>query len=153
VEVQTITVLGEEALPGAFWGETRESTPFSPKTGKVHAEPDFVGVASWINSEPLTLAGLRGSVVLVEFWTCICINCVWNMPYLKGWYGKYTDQGLVIVGIHSPEMRAEKKRENVVAAIAEHGLQYPVAQDNDFATWRTFDTIAWPTLYLVDQEG
>ena len=145
-------VFSEDALPGTFWGDSRQP-PFSNQQGKVHPFPEFVGIASWINSEPLTLEGLRGNVVLVEFWTYSCINCVWNLPYLKDWYDKYTDEGLVIVGIHSPEMRAEKKREKVLAAVAEHGLKYPVAQDNDFATWRAFGTVAWPTLYLVDKDG
>ena len=145
-------VFSEDALPGTFWGDSRQP-PFSSQKGKVHPFPEFVGIASWINSEPLTLESLRGNVVLVEFWTYSCINCVWNMPYLKDWYDKYTDEGLVIVGIHSPEMRAEKKREKVLAAVAEHGLKFPVAQDNDFATWRAFGTVAWPTLYLVDKEG
>ncbi len=145
-------VFSEDALPGTFWGDSRQS-PFSPQTGKTHPFPEFVGIASWINSEPLTLEGLRGSVVLVDFWTYSCINCIWALPHLKDWYEKYTDKGLVIVGIHSPEMRAEKKREKVLAAVEEHGLKYPVAQDNDFATWRAFGTVAWPTLYLVDKDG
>ena len=115
--------------------------------------PPGPALAAWINSEPLTLEGLRGSVVLVDFWTYSCINCIWALPHLKDWYEKYTDKGLVIVGIHSPEMRAEKRREKVVAAVEEHGLKYPVAQDNDFATWRAFGTVAWPTLYLVDKDG
>ncbi len=145
-------VLGEENLPGSFWGDTRQS-PFSPQTGKVHPFPEFVEIASWINTEPLTLESLKVNVVLVEFWTYSCINCVWNIPHVKGWYDKYTDQGLVIVAVHSPEMRAEKKREKVLAAVAEHGIEYPVAQDNDFATWRAFGTVAWPTLHLVDKDG
>ena len=145
-------VFSEDALPGTFWGDSRQS-PFSPKTGKVHPEPAFVGIASWINSEPLTLEELRGNVVLVDFWTYSCINCVWTLPYMKEWYDKYTDLGLVIIGVHSPEMRAEKRRDKVLAAVAEHGLKYPVAQDNDFETWRAFGTVAWPTLYLVDKDG
>ncbi len=145
-------VFAQDAIPGTFWGDSRQS-PFSPKTGKVHPEPAFVGIASWINSEPLTLEELRGNVVLVDFWTYSCINCVWTLPYMKEWYDKYTDQGLVIIGVHSPEMRAEKRRDKVLAAVAEHGLKYPVAQDNDFETWRSFGTVAWPTLYLIDQDG
>ena len=145
-------VFAQDAIPGTFWGDSRQS-PFSPKTGKVHPEPAFVGIASWINSEPLTLEELRGNVVLVDFWTYSCINCVWTLPYMKEWYDKYTDQGLVIIGVHSPEMRAEKRRDKVLAAVAEHGLKYPVAQDNDFETWRAFGTVAWPTLYLVDKDG
>jgi thiol-disulfide isomerase/thioredoxin len=145
-----------EAMAAPSQTETEPSgqpTPDFAKKVATASDVEFDGIASWINSEPLTLESLRGNVVLVDFWTYSCINCVWTLPHLKEWYDKYTDQGLVIVGVHSPEMRAEKKREKVLEAVAEHDLKYPIAQDNDFETWRAFGTVAWPTLYLVDKDG
>lgn len=118
-----------------------------------YAAPEFAGIDNWLNSEPLTMAGLKGKVVLVDFWTYSCINCVRTLPYLTSWDRKYRDQGLVIVGVHSPEFEFEKKAANVQAAIAEHGIGYPVAQDNKLDTWSNFDNRYWPAHYLIDREG
>ena len=115
--------------------------------------PEFRGITNWINSEPLTLAGLEGKVVLVDFWTYTCVNCIRTMPYLKEWHAKYADKGLVIVGVHSPEFEFEKVTENVAAAAQNFGLEYPIAQDNDFATWRAYNNQFWPAKYLLDQQG
>ena len=115
--------------------------------------PAFAGLQEWFNSAPLTIADLKGKVVLVDFWTYSCINCVRTLPYLKSWDKKYRDQGLVIVGIHSPEFEFEKDPENVKTAIAARGLKYPVALDNNLATWQSFNNQYWPAHYLINRDG
>jgi len=117
------------------------------------AAPDFVGNQRWFNSRPLTLAGLRGRVVLVDFWTYTCINCIRTFPALKAWDARYRRAGLTIVGVHSPEFAFEKDAGNVRDAIAQNGLRYPVAQDNDMATWNAWGNQYWPASYLVDATG
>lgn len=120
---------------------------------KPYPAPQFAGLENWINSSPLTLPGLKGKVVLVDFWTYSCINCIRTLPYLTAWDRKYRDQGLVIVGVHSPEFEFEKKLDNVKAAVAQHGIGYPVAQDNRFATWDNYRNRYWPGHYLIDRSG
>ena len=115
--------------------------------------PEFQTIANWINSEPLTMQQLRGKVVLIDFWTYTCVNCIRTLPYLKDWYAKYADKGLVIVGVHSPEFEFEKVTGNVVGSARTFGLGYPIAQDNDFATWRAYSNQFWPAKYLVDKDG
>jgi thiol-disulfide isomerase/thioredoxin len=122
-------------------------------TGDEKTVPEIQGITSWINSEPLTFEKQRGKVVLVDFWTYTCVNCIRTLPYLKAWHDRYADKGLVIVAIHSPEFEFEKDRDNVVDAVAEFGIKYPVAQDNDFETWRAFNNRYWPAKYLVDKDG
>ena len=97
--------------------------------------PEFTGISGWINSEPLKMADLRGKVVLVDFWTYTCINCIRTMPFLREWHAKYAERGLTIIGVHTPEFDFEHVRDNVVAAARLRGLEYPIAQDNDYATW------------------
>ena len=129
-------------------------TPHPDEAGEVGTvAPELTQITSWLNSEPLTLAGLRGQVVLVDFWTYTCVNCIRTMPYLRDWHGKYSDNGLVILGVHAPEFEFEKVRANVAQAIETHGLGWPVAQDNDFGTWRAFNNRFWPAKYLIDSEG
>ena len=115
--------------------------------------PELVGIQGWINTEPFTLASLRGQVVLVDIWTYTCVNCIRTIPYLKDWYDKYADRGLVIIGVHSPEFKFEEKRENVEAAVAKYEIKWPVVQDNDFATWDAYDNRYWPAKYLIDKNG
>ena len=115
--------------------------------------PDFVGINNWLNSEPLTLKELRGKVVLVDFWTYTCINCIRTLPFVTGWYEKYKDQGFVVVGVHTPEFEFEKKTENVLQAIAQYKINYPVAQDNDYSTWNAYNNRYWPAKYLIDSKG
>jgi len=117
------------------------------------AAPEFSGINNWLNSQPLTQQSLRGKVVLVDFWTFDCINCVRTLPYVKSWYEKYKDQGLVVVGVHTPEYPFERKTENVAAAIKRFGITYPVAQDNAYSTWRAYDNQYWPAAYLIDKKG
>ena len=115
--------------------------------------PEFAGIERWLNSQPLTMEGLRGKVVLVDFWTYSCINCINTLPYIKQWHDKYKDQGLVVVGVHTPEFPFEKSTANVQAAIKRFDIRYPVAQDNRYATWSAYHNRYWPALYLVDAQG
>jgi cytochrome c biogenesis protein CcdA/thiol-disulfide isomerase/thioredoxin len=115
--------------------------------------PDFTGTQRWFNSKPLSLAALRGRVVLVDFWTYTCINCIRTLPYLKAWDKRYRDAGLTIVGVHSPEFGFEKNAANVQRAVESFGLRYPVVQDNDLATWSAWGNQYWPAEYLIDARG
>ncbi len=115
--------------------------------------PEFTGIDHWLNSAPLTMAGLRGKVVLVDFWTYSCINCIRALPHVEGWYQAYAADGFVVVGVHSPEFVFEHDSSNVTAAIARFGISYPVAQDNEFATWRAYGNNYWPADYLIDAQG
>jgi cytochrome c biogenesis protein CcdA/peroxiredoxin len=115
--------------------------------------PELVGLDTWFNSEPLTMADLKGKVVLIDFWTYSCINCIRTLPYVQGYWDEFKDQPFVLVGVHSPEFVFEKSEANVRDAIERHGLTYPVAQDNDFQTWRAFANRYWPAKYLIDAEG
>lgn len=116
--------------------------------------PELVGLTNWINSKPInSLAELKGKVVLIDFWTYSCINCIRTLPYLRAWHKKYADQGLVIIGAHAPEFQFEKKFENVQQAVKDFNLPYAIAQDNDFLLWRAYRNRYWPAKYLIDREG
>ena len=114
---------------------------------------DFTGIAQYINTKPISLDKLKDKVVLVDFWTYSCINCIRTIPHLNEWYKKYSDKGLVIVGVHTPEFEFEKNSENVKSAVQKFGIKYPVLQDNDKDTWNEYDNRYWPRKYLVDDEG
>jgi thiol-disulfide isomerase/thioredoxin len=124
-----------------------------PKLPKLGPAPELVGLGPWYNSAPLTLAELRGKVVLVDFWTYSCINCVRTLPHMRELWARYHDQPFVIVGVHAPEFVFEKSPANVADAIKRHQLGYPIAQDNDFGTWKAFNNHYWPAKYLVDAQG
>jgi len=115
--------------------------------------PELTDITAWLNSEELQLADLRGKVVLLDFWTYACINCIRTLPHLKEWHEKYKDDGLVIIGVHSPEFAFEKDLNNVKQAVSEYGLEYPVALDNDFATWQAYNNRYWPAKYFIDRDG
>lgn len=115
--------------------------------------PEISGITTWINSPPLNLADLKGHVVLVDFWTYSCINCIRTVPYLNRWYEKYHQQGLILIGVHSPEFEFEKNVHNVTQAVQRLGIHYPVALDNAFVTWRNFSNHYWPAHYLIDKNG
>jgi cytochrome c biogenesis protein CcdA/thiol-disulfide isomerase/thioredoxin len=115
--------------------------------------PAFMGIEQWINTKPLTMASLKGKVVLVDFWTYSCVNCIRTLPYITAWDEKYRQAGLVIVGIHAPEFAFERKPENVTQAVKKYNIQYPVALDNELKTWESFDNSAWPAHYLINREG
>ncbi len=115
--------------------------------------PEFTGITSYINTNATELSDLKGKVVLVDFWTYSCINCIRTLPYLVDWNHKYSDKGLVIVGVHSPEFEFEKNIDNVKQAVTRFGIKYPVLLDNDHGTWNAFQNSYWPRKYLVDSEG
>lgn len=115
--------------------------------------PPLDGAVQWLNSGPLTAEQLKGKVVLVDFWTYSCINCLRAIPYVKAWAEKYKDQGLVVIGVHSPEFAFEKNVDNVKKAISDLGITYPVAVDNNYAIWRAFDNEYWPAHYFIDAKG
>ncbi|MBI1272561.1 MAG: redoxin domain-containing protein [Alphaproteobacteria bacterium] len=131
-----------------------ESTPtLQHALPRSYPAPEIGGIESWVNSDPLRLADLRGKVVLIDFWTYSCINCIRTMPHITKWHEKYHDKGLVIIGVHTPEFAFEKKLDNVRNATEKYGIQYPVALDNNFVTWRNFSNRYWPAHYLIDQDG
>ncbi len=142
-------------------GPTGDSPPSSSsgdsvvvKRTKYPAAPEIRGITGYLNAEPgLNLEKLRGKVVLVDFWTYSCINCIRTLPHLNDWYSKYEDDGFVILGIHSPEFSFEKEKSNVQDAVDKYGIAYPVLQDNDFATWNAYNNRYWPAKYLVDADG
>ena len=115
--------------------------------------PPLDGAVEWLNSPPLTAAGLRGKVVVVDFWTYSCVNCLRTLPYVRAWYEKYKDQGLVVIGVHAPEFAFEKDIDNVKRAVKDLKVDYPVAIDNDYAIWRAFDNRYWPAHYFIDAQG
>ncbi|WP_249674307.1 cytochrome c biogenesis protein DipZ [Pseudomonas abieticivorans] len=115
--------------------------------------PALDGAVQWLNSPPLSAQALRGKVVLIDFWTYSCINCLRTLPYVKAWADKYRDQGLVVIGVHSPEFAFEQNVGNVTQAMKKLGITYPVAIDNDFKIWRAFDNQYWPAHYFVDANG
>ncbi|MGI9658088.1 MAG: cytochrome c biogenesis protein CcdA, partial [Gaiellaceae bacterium] len=115
--------------------------------------PDFAQIEGWINAEGFSLADLRGKVVLIDFWTYSCINCLRTLPHLKSWHEKYADEGLVIVGVHTPEFAFERERDNVEGAVHDLGIEYAVALDPDFGTWQAWGNRFWPAKYFIDAEG
>lgn len=139
--------------------ESKVNMPF-PKAGalpKLSRAPEFTGITKWLNlpnsQTALTLGELKGKVVLIDFWTYTCINCIRTLPHVTGWYEKYKNQGFIVISVHSPEFEFEKKTENVAAAIKQYGIRYPVAQDNDYGTWKAYANNYWPAEYLIDKAG
>jgi cytochrome c biogenesis protein CcdA/thiol-disulfide isomerase/thioredoxin len=127
--------------------------PMSDLQKNFEKAPEFIAGGKWFNSEPLHLSKLTGKVVLVDFWTYTCINCIRTLPHLRDWHEKYNEAGLVIIGVHTPEFEFEKNPANVQKAIQDFGLLYPVMQDNDYATWRAYNNRYWPAKYLINKEG
>ena len=130
-----------------FFGSSAEY-----KSSESAAAPELAA-GDWINSEPLKLKDLRGRVVLVEFWTFGCINCRNTLPFIKGWHDRYRDQGLTVIGVHSPEFEEERKVENLRRQVVSLGIRYPVVSDNDYETWNAYKVEAWPTTFLLDKQG
>jgi thiol-disulfide isomerase/thioredoxin len=128
----------------------------SPRTTRLPIEgdlPSLDGATGWLNSPPLTPAGLRGKVVLVDFWTYTCINWLRSLPYVRAWADKYKDQGVVVIGVHAPEFTVEHDTAGVARAAKALKVEYPIAVDNDYAIWRAFDNNYWPALYIADAQG
>ena len=115
--------------------------------------PELRGITEWINSKPLTLEGLRGTVVLVHFWTFDCINCQNVQPHVKDWYARYQGQGFTVIGVHTPELDIERDIANVRDAVARKGVAFPVAFDPAYATWNAYGNHYWPAFYFVDKRG
>ena len=149
---------GQVAAPG----QTAEPTPDGKQNtissrasgiGTNRPAPELRGTGAWINSEPFTLESQRGRVVLIDFWTYTCINCIRTLPHLKAWHEKYRDNGLLIVGVHSPEFQFEHDVDNLRRAVVEEGITWPVVQDNAFETWDAYNNFSWPAKYLIDKDG
>ncbi len=139
-------------IPGVC-DEASRAAPITVAAAGQGTAPDFAGISSWFNSKPLSIADLRGKVVLVDFWTYGCVNCVNTLPHVTDLYAKYKDRGLVVVGVHTPEFPFERSASNVQAALKRHGITYPVAQDNDSKTWNAYRNQYWPAQYIIDQNG
>jgi thiol-disulfide isomerase/thioredoxin len=148
---------GVTATPVETLAEDKSVTlQMTTPVSKMHIEgklPSFATATEWLNSEPLTAASLRGRVVLVDFWTYTCINWRRSLPYVRAWAEKYKDQGLVVIGVHSPEFEFEKNVDNVRQAAKDMKVDYPIAIDSDYAIWRAFRNEYWPALYFVDAQG
>lgn len=155
----------EQALINRLAGQpqkTRLATAGAPPASPTQASlnlpdegpaPSLDGAVQWLNSPPLTLQALRGKVVLVDFWTYSCINCLRTLPYIRTWADKYRDKGLVVIGVHSPEFAFERDVDNVKQAMARLGVAYPVAIDNNYAIWRAYQNQYWPADYFIDARG
>ena len=143
------------AAPLMRIGSARAQRPQPPVSGLgvEGSLPSLAGGVAWLNSPPLDPAALRGKVVVVEFWTYTCINWMRTLPYVRAWAHKYKDQGLTVIGVHTPEFGFEKKLENVRLAVAALKVDYPVAVDSDYAIWNEFDNEYWPALYFIDAQG
>ena len=149
-------LLGVAAVPieGSTGDKSVEQKP--TPVGRLANEGEFPsldGATQWLNSQPLTPSTLRGKVVLIDFWTYTCINWLRTVPYVRAWAEKYKDQGLVVIGVHSPEFEFEKDVENVRRAAAAMRIDYPIAIDSDHAIWRAFRNQYWPALYFIDAQG
>ena len=151
-----------EATGQAEADPTSAPTPVPPLVQKITSDtpgevgslaPELTGIAGWINTEPFTLESLRGQVVLIDFWTYTCVNCLRTLPFLREWHEKYDGRGLNIVGVHTPEFEFEKTKANVEDAVSRNGLEWRMAQDNDMKTWRAFNNRFWPAKYLIDATG
>lgn len=149
-DIFSLISLEQQLVPGS---RSESSAPDATYNVQPYPAPEFTSLTDWQQSEPLTIESLKGKVVLVDFWTYSCINCQRTQPYLNAWYEKYRDKGLVIVGVHAPEFSFERLPVNVARAIDDAGIKYPVALDNDFATWRAYDNQFWPAKYVIDRTG
>jgi cytochrome c biogenesis protein CcdA/thiol-disulfide isomerase/thioredoxin len=144
------------AAGGAMTGSGAMMMSSKASTSGPHSEGDFPslsGAAAWLNSAPLTPEALRGKVVVVDFWTYSCINCLRSLPFVKAWYARYHDLGLVVIGVHAPEFAFEKSEANVRRAVQDLGITYPVALDNNYAIWQAFGNQYWPAHYFIDATG
>lgn len=151
------TTIGQAqpSMAGAAPTASAQPSPAPTPLPEGPPAPGFDGGGAWLNSPPLTLAELtgQGKVILVNFWTYGCFNCQNTLPYVKQWWEKYKDQGLVIVGVHTPEFSSEHVLDNVRSAVEREGIGWPVVQDNDYAIWRAYGNNYWPRFYLVDHRG
>src|ERR1700733_4968569 len=153
------TSKAEEHLIGALHPEkagavlAASTTDAQPPLDNEGPMPDLSGAVAWLNSPPLSSKSLKGKVVLVDFWTYSCVNCLRSLPYIEGWAAKYKDAGLVVIGVHTPEFAFEKERSNVEKAVRDLKVNYPVAVDSDYAIWKAFNNEYWPAHYFIDGKG
>jgi cytochrome c biogenesis protein CcdA/thiol-disulfide isomerase/thioredoxin len=146
--------LPEEEMVEKEEGNTEEPVQMNlPLLPVIAPAPELIDTGAWHNSEPLTIEGLKGKVVLVDFWTYSCINCIRTFPYMRDYWEKYKDKPFVLLGVHTPEFVFEKSEQNVADAIERNNLAYPIVQDNDYGTWRAFANRYWPAKYLIDAKG
>ena len=145
---------GNQVLPGQPYGANSDAAGRQEGYSPYPPAPELAGIAGYINAPPnLTIASLRGRVVLVDFWDYTCINCIRTLPYVESWYGTYANDGLEIIGVHTPEFDFEKNYSNLKTAVDRFGITYPVVQDNDYATWTAYQNSYWPHDYLIDAQG
>ena len=152
----SMSMSGSPAMSESGPNMTMTGHPAAATSGDLPVEgalPPLTGATEWLNSPALTPDALKGKVVLVDFWTYSCINCLRAIPYVKAWAEKYRDQGLVVIGVHTPEFAFEKNVDNVRTAISELNIGYPVAVDDDYAIWRSFSNQYWPAHYFIDAKG
>src|SRR5947209_16883916 len=149
VTALVVITLVRPSVPSVNGGSPASVLPADERV----AAPDFTGVDAWINSSPLSVQALRGRVVLIDFWTFSCVNCVRTIPHLHELYDAYRSQGFVIVGVHSPEFDFEKVQSNVRAAVQRLRITWPVAVDSQMATWNAYSNQYWPAEYLIDKQG
>ncbi len=147
-------LLGLLLLLGVNFSLAHSNKSDSSPLPTLYPAPEFSGLANWINSKEIkSMQDLRGKVVLIDFWTYSCFNCVNTFPYVQGWHEKFTAKGLVVLGIHAPEFDFERNSTNVKNAVKKHGLTYPIALDNGFKLWRAYRNRYWPAFYLIDKQG
>lgn len=149
----TSTSLTRRSMLGALAALATGAAAAAPDFYDHGPAPEFTGIENWLNSPPLTLAGLRGQVVLVDFWTYACVNCLRTLPYVNRWDGSYRSKGLTVVGVHTPEFPFERSARGLQTAMQRHGVKHAVAQDNRYATWKAYGTQYWPSRYLIDKRG
>lgn len=145
-----------DSIKGNKITEEKVDMPFPKATSlpRIAKAPDFIGINNWLNTnQALSINKLKGKIVLVDFWTYTCINCIRTLPHVTSWYNKYKDQNFMVIGVHTPEFEFEKRAENVLNAIKQYDIKYPVAQDNDYSTWKAYDNHYWPAKYLIDSDG
>jgi len=149
--------LEQKLVPGDDPGSNKPSSGTNSNKEVFNVDPyqapELEDITAWVNSNPQTIASLKGKVVLIDFWTYSCINCIRTQPYLNAWHDKYTNEGLVVIGVHAPEFAFEKVTENVQKAVNDAEIKYPVALDNNFSTWQAYKNRFWPAKYLIDKDG
>ena len=146
-----ITIFATIVMIGLYLNALGVTRP--AEVGNFEKAPELQGIVAYLNTNNITLSDLRGKVVLIDFWTYTCINCIRTFPYLKEWHNKYSDKGFVIIGVHTPEFEFEKDYNNVKMAVEKYGIKYPVVLDNDYKTWNAYKNQFWPRHYLIDANG
>ncbi|NJR38613.1 MAG: thioredoxin family protein [Leptolyngbyaceae cyanobacterium CSU_1_4] len=146
-KISTAPALTSSKTSGSASQETAANLPIDKTL------PEFQGISEWLNGSPLSIADLGGSVALIQFWTFSCINCQRTLPSVVKWHQQYAEQGLKVVGIHTPEFAFERESSNVQKALQQYEITYPVPLDNEFKTWKAYDNGYWPQLYLADRQG